>query len=255
MIITVVNQKGGVGKTTITINLARSLSLMGKKILVIDIDPQANCTTTYCPKIPKDRTIGELLINLVKDIDDVILPAQIIDIGDELKNIENLYIIPSTIHLAVTADSISGRHHREKILYKHLQRVEKKYDLILIDSPPSFGVFSINAIYAAERFVIPVNYSKYSLDGVDDLFRSIREIKEVNSISYKILRSMRDSRTRRTNLAIESALESFQTFKTVIRKVEAINQAQMSDIPIYDYDSRSDGVKDFDNLAREIINE
>jgi chromosome partitioning protein len=247
-VISVINQKGGVVKTTITINLTYGLAETGKRVLLVDLDPQANSSTVFAPESDKERTVGRLLMDRTVNARKVIHSGGI----DGLR----LDIIPSNIHLAVTAEAIIGRPHREKIISHHLARIKDAYDYILIDSPPNLGLLTMNAIYAADYFIIPTSYAKYSLDGIGDLFNTLAEVKEGESIAYKILRSMKDVRTQRTNAAIEEALEQFSgptLYNTIIRRTEALNQSQMEARTIYQYDPKCAGADDFRDLVKEVL--
>ena len=255
----VLNQKGGVGKSTIAVNLADGLADAGKKTLIIDLDPQAHSSVIYSPELPKQETVSELFREKHFDITRLIRPATVaLDIKgqEEFRNIPNLYIIPSNIHLATTSEIALSRMHREKILHNYLRQIEHDFDYLLVDCPPTLGVLSVNAIYTADLILIPTNYSKYSLDGIADLFNSIKDVKETDDYRYRILRSIKELRNKRANDVIEQQLDQFgvNLLKTVIRKSEAINQAQMSNLPIYLYDPKSPCVEDFKLLTKEILN-
>ena len=255
----VLNQKGGVGKSTITVNLAYGLANAGKKTLIIDLDPQAHSSVIYSPELPKQETVCELFREKHLDVTRLIRPATVaLDINgqEEFRNIPNLFIIPSNIHLATSSEMVLSRMHREKILHNYLRQIERDFEYLLVDCPPTLGVLSVNAIYTADLILIPTNYSKYSLDGIADLFNSIKEVKETNDYRYRLLRSIKDLRNKRTNEVIEHHLDQFgvNLLETVIRKSEAINQAQMSNLPIYLHDLKSPGVEDFNLLTKEILN-
>jgi len=255
----IINQKGGVGKTSVTVNLGYGLARSGKKTLIVDTDPQAHSTAIFAPDLPRENTINDLFSKRTFETGKAIRPAYLLqDIDGEEKQVpaENLSIMPSNIHLAATSEIVISRTHREKILNRHLNAVKKRFDFILIDCPPTLGVLTINAIYAAELIFIPTSYSKYSLDGISDLFTSIREVKETDSFNYRILRNMKDTRASRTNEAIEAQLAPFESnlAKTVVRRSESINQAQMLCLPVQVFDSKSTGALDFDALTGEVLN-
>jgi chromosome partitioning protein len=251
MKIVILNQKGGVGKSTITVNLGYGLARRGKKTLLIDIDPQAHTSVIFSPSIPKECTANDLFLNKALDIKSIIRKARIGE-GD----VENLFIIPSNIHLAITSEQIAVKTHREKLLHNNLKKVEKDFDFVLIDCPPALGVLTINAIYTADLIIIPTIYGKYSLDGIADLFHSIEEVKETKNYQYRILRNGFDVRNKLSNEFIDGQLEPFKDnlIKTIIRKNEPINQAQMNDEPVFIFDPKSKGSEDFDALTEEIIN-
>jgi chromosome partitioning protein len=259
MKIVILNQKGGVGKSTITVNLGYGLAHAGKKTLIIDLDPQAHSTVIYSSEIPKDKTVSNLFLDKNPSVSNVVREAVIIrDVDGEDKPVqmENLFIIPSNIHLAASSESIISRIHREKILHNHLARIEDRFDFILIDCPPTLGVLTINAVYTGDLILIPTNYSKYSLDGISDLFDVVSEVKQRKDYQYKILRNLKDIRSKRTNEVIEEQLKRFEDnlFDTIIRRSEAINQAQMMNLPIYVFEPKSTGSEDFDSLSKEILN-
>ena len=247
MKIAVLNQKGGIGKTSISTNLSYLLSESNKKTLLIDLDPQAHSTIIFCPEIPK-ATVKDLLLNDNADISQLIKPAVVKD-----KASENLFILPASIHLAAAIEQLVNRFHREKILFNHLKKVD--FDFIIIDCPPMLGSLTANAIYASDIILIPTTFSKYALDGIADLFASITAVKETESFHFRIIKNMFDPRVKRTNKFIDDQLRPFEKFltKTIIRKSESINQAQMTNAPVAIFDPSGNGTKDFQELVKEVL--
>ncbi len=252
MKLAILNQKGGVGKSTVATNMAYCLALSSKKTLLIDMDPQAHSSVIFCSDIPQNNTANELLSNKSFKIGDAIKGAVT---GDNEEPIKNLFIIPSNIHLAITAEQITTKIHREKLLHNHLKKIENNFDFIIIDCPPTVNVLTVNAIFTSDMILIPTIYGRYSLDGIADLFQSIEDVKETSDFEYMILRNNRDSRNKLSNQFVEEQLAPFKNnlLKTVIRKNEAINQAQMNNEPVMVFDPRSYGAEDFKKLTREII--
>lgn len=245
--IAVINQKGGVGKSTHSVNLSYELASVGKKTLLIDLDPQAHSSGIFS-EINNDYTINDIFSDPMFDPKKAIDHAKVRD-----GKVDNLFIIRSNIQFAKTVEQVSSRIHREKILHNHIKKLN--FDYVFFDCPPNLGVITINAIYAADFILIPITYDKGALDGMADLIGTIREVKENNDANYMVLRNEFDVRNKQTNLYINGELELFKEklLNTKIRKSESINQARIADEPIQVYDPQSNGTLDYKDLSLELM--
>lgn len=250
-IIAIINQKGGVGKSTIAVNLSYGLYKKGERVLVIDLDPQAHSSCIFSTElVSSDRTISTAFINKKVNINTLINKAVVNGI-----TLEKLKLIPSNIKLATVIEQISSTVYRERILQNHLNSIINDFDYIILDCPPTLGILAVNAIYCANTILIPTNYGKYSLDGMADLLDAIQEIKEDHSYKFFILKNLYEKKNSQTNKYINEQLYALSEhlLTTIIRKNEAINQAQISNVPVQVFNSSCKGAQDFSLLVEEII--
>lgn len=237
-IIALANQKGGVGKTTTTINLAASLATLEKKVLVIDADPQANASSGLGVDLKDiDCSIYECLINQA-DIREAIYTT----------DIDGLDIIPSHIDLVGAEIEMLNLENREKILKHALESIKNEYDYILIDCSPSLGLITINALTAADSVIIPVQCEYFALEGISKLLNTIKIIKTKLNPSLEIegfLLTMFDSRLRLANQIYDEVKRHFQelVFKTIIQRNVKLSEAPSHGIPAILYDAESTGAK------------
>ena len=247
-IIAIANQKGGVGKTTTTINLAASLAHEGKRVLIIDADPQANSTSGYGID---PRTMSSSIYECLVD-------EYPIDGSQVGTCIEGLDLIGSRIDLAGAELELINKPDREKVLSRLLQGVVEKYDFILIDCSPSLGLITVNALTAAHSVIIPVQAEYFALEGISKLLNTIRIIKSKLNPGLEIegfLLTMYDARLRLANQIFEELKGHFgdMVFNTVIPRNIRLSEAPSHGLPAILYDAESRGATSHIALAREII--
>ena len=246
-VISIANQKGGVGKTTTTINLSACLAEAGKRVLVIDMDPQGNTTSGLgIEKDESENTIYEVILRTV-DIKDAIIK----DIFD------NLDIIPSNVNLAGAEIDLIDVDNREYILKDSLAEVKDNYDFIILDCPPSLSMLTVNAMTASNTVLVPIQCEYYALEGLTQLMHTINLVKKKLNKKLElegVVFTMYDSRTN-LSLQVENVKDNLQEkiYKTIIPRNIRLAEAPSHGLPINIYDKRSTGAESYRNLAQEVI--
>lgn len=247
-IIAVANQKGGVGKTTTAINLAAALGKAGKKVLMVDIDPQGNCTSGLgVNKRTNEFSTYHLLLASAK-IEDVLIHTQF----------QNLDVLPSNINLAGVEIDLVEMPERTYRLKQSLAPVKDKYDYILIDCPPSLGLITLNALTAANSLLVPIQCEYYALEGLSQLMATVRQVKRMYNPNIEIegvLLTMFDSRLNLTMQVVAEVKKHFsnKVYKTVIPRNVRLSEAPSYGQPIQYYDAASKGAAAYNDMAKEMI--
>ncbi|HLR79572.1 MAG TPA: AAA family ATPase [Bacillota bacterium] len=248
-IMSIANQKGGVGKTTSAVNLSACLAYLGHKVLLVDIDPQGNATSGV--GINK-ADMNECVYNvLVED-----LPAEDVCVTT---NIENLDLIPATIQLAGAEIELVPTISREVRLKNSLEKLKGNYDYIIIDCPPSLGLLTLNALTASDSVIIPVQCEYYALEGLSQLLNTVRLVQKHLNTELQIegvLLTMLDARTNLGIQVIEEVKKYFQdkVYQSIIPRNVRLGEAPSHGEPIITYDPKSRGAKVYLELAKEVIN-
>ncbi len=248
MIIVIANQKGGVGKTTTAINLASGCALQGKKVLLMDLDPQSNSSLSFITQESINGSAYELLTELDKDIEKFTYKTDTI----------GLDIIPSKINLAKLESKLVGDFDAVFRLKDRIEPLKDKYDIIIFDTPPTLGLITVNALVAASHILIPIQASYFALEGTDDLLETIDKVRSRPNPDLKILGAIITMVDKRTSLAkdVEIRIRDLfgdQAFNTTISRSVRLEESPAHKETIYSFAPKSTGAIEYQNLCKEVI--
>jgi chromosome partitioning protein len=248
MIIAIANQKGGVGKTTTAINLSAALALAGKRVLLIDIDPQGNTSLTFMNPRTLESSVYELLTDPTVKSSDVIKPS----------GLEGLDILPSRISLAKFESKLIGEFDAPFRLKDRLEPLTSYYDFIIIDTPPTLGLITVNALVASDYLIIPIQSSYFALEGSDDLLETVEKVKARPNPRLKVLGVVITLHDKRTTLArdiYEQIRQVFgeKVFATVITRSIRLEESPAYKETIFTFAPQSSGATEYSNLCKEVM--
>ena len=246
-VVSIANQKGGVGKTTTSVNLSTILAKKGKKVLLLDTDPQGNASSGLGVDKDVEESIYDILVNDT-EVQEVVKKT----------NIKNLWICPSNINLAGAEVELVSFMSREYRLKEKLDLVKDQYDFIIIDCPPSLGLITLNAFTASDSVLIPVQCEYYALEGLGQLINTINLVKKHLNKNIEIegaLLTMYDVRTNLSNQVVKEVKKYFndRVYKNVIPRNVKLSEAPSYGMPISEYDPKSKGAKSYEKVVREFL--
>lgn len=247
-IIAIANQKGGVGKTTTTVNLAASLGVLEKKVLLIDADPQANATSGLGIDVDSIENGTYQLLEHTMSVEEVTIPT----------DSPNVDLVPAHIDLVAIEIELVDKDNREYMLKEALKNLGDKYDYVLIDCAPSLGLLTLNALTAADSVMIPIQCEYFALEGLGKLLNTVKSVQKIHNNDLDIegmLLTMYDSRLRLSNQVVEEVKKHFadMVFDTIIQRNVRLSEAPSYGESIIKYDASSKGASNYLNLANEIL--
>lgn len=247
-IIAIANQKGGVGKTTTSVNLAASLGVLEKKVLLIDADPQANATSGLGIDVENVELGTYQILEHSNTPEEAVIPS----------SAPNVHVIPAHIDLVAIEIELVDKENREYMLKEALQDIREQYDFILIDCAPSLGLLTLNALTAADSVIIPIQCEYFALEGLGKLLNTVKSVQKIHNPNLDIegmLLTMFDSRLRLSNQVVEEVQKHFNdmVFKTIIQRNVKLSEAPSFGESIINFDATSKGASNYLSLAEEVI--